>query len=353
MFLFERGFWLALILAGIFPYSRSALAQVPFYQGKTVTIIQGREPGGTGDMYVKSMTPFLQKYIPGNPAIVTEYMPGAGARKLANHFYRTARPDGLTIASGSAGIISSQVLGDVGVQYDMDKFIYLGSTVSTTQLIFATRKEAGLGSLEKLKARAGIRVGDQSVGFTTYNDGRLFAYLIGLTEPAFVVGYSGREVDLALIRGEVDARATPIANVVTRNRDWIEKGLVDFHAVIEVPKGAKHPQFAHLPDLETFARSEKERKLMAMHRAFRLVGAPFFLPPATPGDRVQILREAIRKTFSDPEFHASHKKLVGNEADPLTGEMQEKALKELPRDPEVVELMKKLVGAEPLPPRRE
>ena len=186
---------------------------------------------------------------------------------------------------------------------------------------------------------------------TTYVDGRLFAYLIGLKEPTFVVGYSGREVDLALIRGEVDARATPIANVLTRNRDWVEKNLVDFHAVIEVPKGSKHPQFMHLPDLETFARSDKERKLMAMHRAFRLVGAPFFLPPGTPVERVKILREAFNKTFNDPEFHATHKKLVGNEAAPLTGEMQERAINELPRDPEVVELMKVLVGAAPLPPR--
>jgi hypothetical protein len=167
----------------------------------------------------------------------------------------------------------------------------------------------------------------------------LFAYLIGLKEPKFVVGYSGREVDLALVRGEVDARATPIHNVLTRNRDWIEKKLVDFHAVIEVPKGDKHPQFPNLPDLETFAKTEREHKLLRMHRAFRLVGAPFFLPPGTPGDRVQILRDAMRKTFNDPEFHASYKKLVGNEAAPLTGEMQEKALRDVPRDPDVVELM--------------
>ena len=47
-----------------------ALAQTPFFQGKTVTIVQGRDPGGTGDMRVRAMLPFLQKYIPGNPTIV-------------------------------------------------------------------------------------------------------------------------------------------------------------------------------------------------------------------------------------------------------------------------------------------
>ena len=81
---------------------------------------------------------------------------------------------------------------------------------------------------------------------------------------------------MAFVQGEVDARATPIHNILTRNKDWIEKKLADFHAVIEVPKGDKHPQFPHLPDLETFAKSEREHKLLRMHRAFRLVGAPFF-----------------------------------------------------------------------------
>jgi tripartite-type tricarboxylate transporter receptor subunit TctC len=81
------------------------------------------------------------------------------------------------------------------------------------------------------------------------------------------------------------------------------------------------------------------------------LGAPFFLPPGTPVERVKILREAFNKTFDDPEFHVTHKKLVGNEAAPLTGEMQERAIGELPRDPEVVELMKVIVGAAPLPPR--
>ncbi|MGH7928311.1 MAG: Bug family tripartite tricarboxylate transporter substrate binding protein, partial [Candidatus Binatia bacterium] len=52
-----------------------------FYEGKTVTIVQGRDPGGTGDMRVRALLPFLEKYIPGHPTIVNEYMPGGGSRK--------------------------------------------------------------------------------------------------------------------------------------------------------------------------------------------------------------------------------------------------------------------------------
>ena len=59
----------------------------------------------------------------------------------------------------------------------------------------------------------------------------------------------------------------------------------------------------------------------------------------------------MRKTFNDPEFDGTHKKLVGAESEPLTGEMQETALKELPRDADIVDVMKKIVGAGPLPAR--
>jgi tripartite-type tricarboxylate transporter receptor subunit TctC len=57
-----------------------ALAQTPYYQGKTITIVHGRDPGGTGDLRVRAMLPSLQKHIPGSPTIVNEFMPGGGGR---------------------------------------------------------------------------------------------------------------------------------------------------------------------------------------------------------------------------------------------------------------------------------
>jgi tripartite-type tricarboxylate transporter receptor subunit TctC len=174
-----------------------AWAQTQFYQGKTITIVQGRDPGGTGDMRVRAMLPFLQKYIPGNPTIVNEYVPGGGSRKAANHVYKSARPDGLTIGNLGLGMISSALLGETGVLYDVDKFFYLGSPFSSHHAIFVTRKDAGLSSIEKLRAANGIRIGGQSVGFSTYIEGRLFAYILGLREPRFVTGYGGAELDPA------------------------------------------------------------------------------------------------------------------------------------------------------------
>lgn len=326
-------------------------AQADFYQGKTLTIIQGRDAGGTGDLRVRALVPFLQKYISGNPTIVMEYMAGGGGRKAANHLYRTARPDGLTIGNPSVGMLANAILGESGVQYDIDKFSYLGSPYSTYHAVFVSRKEAGFDTMEKLRAVTGIRIGAQSVGFVTYNEGRLFAYILGLKEPRFIAAYGGAELDPALMRGEIDARATGADTVVQRNSAWLEKGLVNFHAIMEVPRGDKHPQFPQVPEIESFARSELDRKLVALQRSFRIAGTPFVVPPGTPKDRVAMLQEGFRKTYSDPAFFKEYKKLTGDEPTPLMPKAHEKAVREIPRQPEVIEVFKKLVGAGPLPPR--
>jgi hypothetical protein len=165
----------ALLMICCFPPGL-ALAQAPFYQSKTITVVQGRDPGGTGDIRVRAVLPFLQKYIPGNPTIVNEYMPGGGSRKAANHIFKSAQQDGLTIGNLGSGMVAAAVLGDKGVLYDLDAFFYLGSPFSSHQSIFVTRKDAGWSDIEKLRSATGIRIGGQSVGFSTYIEGRLFAY---------------------------------------------------------------------------------------------------------------------------------------------------------------------------------
>jgi tripartite-type tricarboxylate transporter receptor subunit TctC len=328
-----------------------AFSQAPFYQDKTITIIQGREPGALGDNRVRAVIPFLKKYIPGNPAIVSEFMPGAGGRKATNHIFSVVRPDGLTIGSVGAGLVANAVLGEPGVQYDLDKLIYLGSPNSATHYVFLSKRDLGLNTLEKLLGYSGLRIGGQSVGHDIYINGRLFGWILGVKEAKFIPGYGGTELDLALMQGEVDARAQTAAWLVHRNPDWLEKKLVDVHIGIEIPKGERHPRFANLPELESFAKSEKERQILALFRAIRLAGSPYILPPGTPKELVEILQEAIRKSFKDPEFHKEFKKLTGDVPTPLMPETMEKYIREIPRSPEIIGLFHKIAGAGPLPER--
>ena len=297
------------------------------------------------------MTLFLRKYIPGEPTIVTEYMPGAGGRKAANYIYKVARPDGLTIASPVGGFLMLAVLKEPGVEYDISKFHYLGAPDGVAHYVFSSRKEAGLSTLEKLRATPGIRVGGQAVGHTIYVVGRLFAYILALNEPKFVTGYSGPEIDLALMRGEVDARPNLAETILRRNPEFLEKGLVDFHAILEAPLGKKHQRFSHLPEIGALVRSDRARSVLDMFRATRTTGGPYILPPGTPKERADILKEAVRKTFSDPGYQKEYEKLVGSNLAPVTADEVEKAVKALKPDAEIIELYKKIVGPGPLPPQ--
>jgi tripartite-type tricarboxylate transporter receptor subunit TctC len=209
-------------------------AQTSFFQGKTVTILESSGPGGVGSMRTKAVVPFLQKYIPGNPTVVIQYMDGGGGRKAANHLYKSVRPDGLTIGRMSTPFVMHSILGESGVLYDIDKVTYLGTSYSGGYHVFLTRKEAGFDSLEKLRGASGVRIGAQSVGHLIYISGRMFTYLIGPKQPRFITGYDARELDIAIERGEIDARSTVADSMLHENREWVDKNLMDFHGIIEI-----------------------------------------------------------------------------------------------------------------------
>ena len=330
----------------------SALSQTPFYQGKTITLIVGAGAGGMGDIRARALASVLATHIPGKPTIVFEFMPGAGGRKSANHFYNSVRPDGLTLLRVSSSIVPYAVLGEKGVKYDIDKLNYLGTTEHRLYYMFFTRKEAGLNSLDKLRAASGVRIGSSPVGHTGYIQSRIVAYLLDMKEPKIIPGYEGQDLDVAISRGEVDARVATTGTAI--QMDLLNKERADFHTSIEIPKGYQDERFAHLglPDIERFVKSPKEKRLLDMMRGFRAVGTILMLPPGTPKDLVAIMKEAVEKTHADPAFHKEYKKLTGGDApSPLSPDEQAQVVKELPRDPEIIALFKKFSGTAPLPSR--
>ena len=324
-----------------------------FYKGKTIKIILGVDAGGAADVRLRSFIDAFQRHIPGKPTIVIEYMEGGGGRKAANYIYSNARPDGLTIGSISAAFLVQAILGETGIRYDINKLIFLGSHRSGLPRVFLTHRKAGLDNLEKLRAASGVRFGAQSVGHTTYYSNRIFAYLIGMKEPKFVTGFSGNEIDVAIMRGELDARSISADLVIQRTPEWIQEKVMHFHAILNVPKGEKHshPFFANLSDLEQFARTDSDRRLVTMFRAFQTFGSPLVLPPGTPSERVKTLQVAALSAFKDPEFEKKFEKLTGEDSKPQTPDEIETLIKEIPREPSDIELFKKLAGPDNLPPR--
>jgi tripartite-type tricarboxylate transporter receptor subunit TctC len=326
-------------------------AQTPYYQGKTIRLIQGRNPGGSGDTRVKIVAPYLKKYIPGNPNVISEYMSGGGGRKAANYLYSSARPDGLTIGHVSSGVVTTAVLGESGIQYDLDKFIWLGATDSAFHYALLTRKELGLTNMEKLLAYSGLRIGATEIGHTTYTFGRTFAWVLGLKDPKFVLGYASVEIDVALERGELDSRSNNTSEVMRRFPDAFKKAPFNILAIFKIPREEKEPDFDHLPEIDNYAKSERERRLLSLIRATRQVGTPFLIPPGTPKEQVQLLRDGMTKTFRDPEFQKEYRKITGDEISPLSPEAQQETIRTIPRDAETIGLFNLINGNKPLPSR--
>ncbi len=324
-------------------------AQTPYYQGKTLKILRGGSPGGYGDLQARALIPYLKKYIPGEPNVIIEHMSGAAGRVAVNHIYASAKPDGLTIGAVGNILVSGPILGLAGSNYDLDRLIYLGSTDSGSPTAFVTRKEARLDSVQKLRVATGVRIGAHSVGHITYINGRIAAYLLGLKEPKFVVGYSGPERDVALLQGEVDGGSMSTATI-QQDPSLVEK--VHFHTVITVAKGHyAAPYSRDIAEIDVFAQNESERRLLSLYRAFVYPRWPYFLSPATPKELVHILRQAVTKSFKDPGFPKEFKKLTAVDPSPITWERLDAAIKELPRDAETIALYKHLAEHQSLPPR--
>ncbi len=89
--------------------TQPATAQELFYQGNTIRIIVGSDPGGGFDTYSRTIARHMSKHIPGNPVIVVENMPGAAQMISANYLYKVAKPDGLTLGNFAGTLFLAQV----------------------------------------------------------------------------------------------------------------------------------------------------------------------------------------------------------------------------------------------------
>src|SRR4030095_6114529 len=104
-------FVLCLFGCSLLPADNLGAQVEPFYKGQTLRVIVAFTPGGAYDTWARMITKHLDKYIPGNPTIVVQNMPGAGSISAANYLTSVAKPDGLTIGLISSGLYFDQPIG--------------------------------------------------------------------------------------------------------------------------------------------------------------------------------------------------------------------------------------------------
>lgn len=331
--------------------------EVPFYQGRTLTVLEGRAPGGRGSLRAQITSKYLQKYLPGNPGFVYQYMDGGGGTAAANHMAHVVRRDGLTIANIGSSLFANALLGAGGVRYKLEDFVFLGSASSGNPFALVVRPGLGLDTVEKLKSYRGLRFANRSVGHTTYIVDRMAAFVLELKDPKWVLGYNDQEITMSLERGEADARMDGIS-LLTQRSATIKEGYT-FPVVIRNTKGRGVEVFETIEGfpkgrhtLDHYADNELKRTLLRFHNAVRPVSAVYLVPKGIPEPALRTLTDAFNKLWKDIQFTEEYERLTGEPADPLNRDEIEQVLRQIPKDPKVLEVYKILIGAGPLPPVR-
>jgi tripartite-type tricarboxylate transporter receptor subunit TctC len=312
-----------------------------FFEGKTLRIVVGLAAGGGFDTYARLIGRHLGKHIPGSPAIIVDNMPGAGSLLLANHLYRVARPDGLTVGNFNGTLFLGQVLGQRGVEFDARKYELIGAAVKE-DVVCALTRASGITSVEKwLAARTPVKLGGVAPAASPDNAGRVLKAALGL--PIQVVsGYKGTaDIRLAADSGELAGGCWAWESVKVTWRNALQSG-----DVVPVLQVVPRP-FPDLPDVPlaiNLAKTDEARRLIevVVHHGGAFA-RPFALPPGTPKDRVQTLRRAFQETLKDPAFVAEAQK-AGLGLDPVTGEELEKMVADLfTLDPALVGRLKEVL----------
>jgi len=329
-------------------YSRQVAAQdEQFYNGKTIRVVVGFTSGGFYDRWSRLLARYVPKYLPGQPEMVVQNMPGAGSLIAANHMYSVAKPDGLTLGMLSYGMYLDQLVGRKEVQYDVRKFNWIGSPEKSDVLLYM-RSDAPYKSLEDIRnASTPPKCGSTGTAGTDYILARLLEDTLKLKIDT-VLGYpGGSEIDLAVEKGEVQCRGLTAAPFFGREPfiSWRKRNFVN---VLVYGGQKRDPRIADTPTIyEIFDQEktpEESRRVADVILRGGDFGRPWVMPPGTPKERVKILRDAYAKAMVDTTLldEATKGKM---EVEPVSGEeLQKLAETMIDQPPGVVARVKKLLG---------
>jgi len=294
------------VLAGLVAGSTLALAaeSTVSFKGKSVRLLIGYQVGGGTDLVARLVGRFLTRYLPGQPALVPQNMPGADGLVAMNYTAQQVAADGLTLFVASASPVMPEIMHGSGVFYDPASFLYIGGIANTGTVMVASREArarlATPGAQPVALAQVGgVRTGAQMVVWAV-------AYLGWNVK--WVSGYPGTpELALALNKGEVDMTDTADAKSLrTILADPRFVGVVQT-GVFADGKLMRRAGFPDIPTLSELLEGKLPKEAEAAYRSWletTQIGKFFALPPGTPEAMVAAYRAAFRKMQDDPEFKA-------------------------------------------------
>lgn len=334
-----RKSWIAGIataLAMSIPAGALAQSVEDFYSGRDVKIIIGAGLGGSYGLYSQLAAKYIGKYIPGNPTVIVESMPGAGGLKALNYTYDAAPRDGSVLTIAHAEVLFETLLGD-NTRFNAADYNWIGRLADVDFTIVAS-KESGITSLEDAREQS-VAAGATGLRSVTAIGPQLFNHFAG-TQFDIVAGYDGTSaIFLAVEQGEVDAVATswPTLRIIHGDKldagDLVPIGSVAIERLSALPDVPAITEFADSPAAETF---------LNIYGSGGMIGRSLATPPEVPEERVAALREAYGQMIEDPEFLAEieERNIILN---PMPGEELQSRIDEfMATPPDQIEAAKEL-----------
>jgi tripartite-type tricarboxylate transporter receptor subunit TctC len=275
-----------------------ALAQKFDFSGQKITLAIATPPGGGYDLYGRLVGRFLGGYLPGNPTVVPQNMPGAGSLIAANWLYNVAPRDGTAIGIMPSATAFENLLGNASARFDARRFNWLASLNDYTAVVAVWhaspfRTAADLFAKELLVGASGA-ASDVTVWPLLLNA------LIG-TRTRTVRGYPGTAgITLAMERGEVQGViGDDWASLKANKGDWLRDQKI---RILMQFTAARHPDLPDVPLAGEFTKSSSNARVLDLFVERQHYGRPFLAPPGTPTAIVAAYREALGKVVEDAEF---------------------------------------------------
>ncbi len=286
--------------------SRTNAQEKPYFKGKTIRVLVSAAAGGGTDSAGRVMARFIPKYLPGNPKIFVQNMPGGGGILGNNYFYKKAKPDGLDLFQASSSTVTQYNRGGRRIKYDPRKFIGVAS-INRGGSLMMIRKDVH-HRLTDPKADA-VVVGDAD-GSRNWLAVPVWGNEYLGWNTRYIYGYSGTgEMALAFRQGEIEMMATANVPIV---EDLIKDGSI----VIICTAGSVRRR--DYPNIKTFEELLGDKRPSGVSwQAYRFWSLPseldkiVALPPGTPDKIVRMYREAYQKMTKDPEFIDATTKFFG------------------------------------------
>jgi tripartite-type tricarboxylate transporter receptor subunit TctC len=301
-----------------------------FYKGKTITQAISFSVGGGYDLYARTLARHMGKYVPGNPSIVPQNMPGAGGLRVAQFFYNAAPRDGLTFGTFTrmAGIAP---LFDPAQKYDSAKFTWLGAITDSVSVCITWHSspvKTWQDFLQKPVTLGGTGPSGELDIFTNLYKNVFNANV------KLVSGYPGTaEIMLAMERGELDGVCgIDWTTIKAQRARWIKEKQIN---VIAQAAFRKDPDLPNVPLIMELTKDPEKLQILKLFVSAHEFARPFAAPPGIPPERAAALIAAFEATMKDEGFLAETAKHQ-MEVAPVSGTKLAGMLAEFYKTPEAI-----------------